>query len=73
MHTDNLIVNDGTAGQTVEGIAKLLPHFDREPATALVVKTINPVDPSALMVSTQQEKVLGILDFVGKQQADYFQ
>ena len=73
MHTDNLIVNDGTAGQTVEGIAKLLPHFDREPTTALIVKPINPIDPSALMVSTQQEKVLGILDFVGKQQADYFQ
>ena len=25
------------------------------------------------MVSTQQEKVLRILDFVGKQEADYFQ
>jgi len=73
VHADNLIINDCTAGQTIEGIAKLLPHFDREPTTALVVEPINPIDPSALMVSAQQEKVLGILDFVGKQKADYFQ
>lgn len=73
MHTNNLIINDCAARQAVKGIAKLLPHFDREPTTALVVKTINPIDPCALMVATQQEEVFRVLDFVRKQQAYYFQ
>ena len=73
MHANNFVINDCAAWKTVEGIAKLLPHFDREPTAALIVKAINSVDPRALMVSTQQEKVLRILDFVGKQEADYFQ
>lgn len=73
MHANNLVVNDRTAGKTVEGVTKLFPHLNREPATTLVVKAINPVDSSALMVATQQEKVFWILDFVCEKQTHHFQ
>jgi hypothetical protein len=38
-----------------------------------IVETIYPVDTGTLMVSTQQEEVLGIFDLVRQQEADGFQ
>lgn len=73
MHTYDLVVNDCRAGEAIEGIAKLLPHFDGKAPTALVVKAINAVDAGAFMVAPQQEKVFGILDLVGKEQTDHFE
>ena len=73
MHANNFVVNDGTARQTVERVAKLLPHFDRKAATALIVESVNPIDSSALVVPTQEEKVLGILNFVRKEKAHHFE
>lgn len=73
MHTDNLVVNDGAAGQAIEGVAELLPHFDRKAATALVVKTINAVDPGALVVAAEQKEIFGVLDFVREQKTNDFQ
>lgn len=34
---------------------------------------INPIDAGALVVASQQEKVLRVLDFVGEQQTDRLQ
>jgi len=72
MHTNNFIVNDGTTWQAVEGIAKLLPHLDREATTALVVKAVNSIDSGAFMITPQQKEVFGVLNFVGKQQTHNF-
>lgn len=73
MHAYNLVVNDGTTWKTVEGIAKLLPHFHRKTATAFIIKSIDTVDTSALVVSAQQEEVFWIFDFVGEQQTNNLQ
>ena len=73
MHANNLVINDGAAGQAIKGIAKLLPHLDRESTAALVIKAINAIDAGALVVSAQQKKVLRVLDLVGKQEADDFE
>lgn len=67
MHANDLVVNNGATRQAIKRVAKLLPHFDRETTTALIVKTINPVNTGTFVVSTQQEKVLWILYFVRKQ------
>jgi hypothetical protein len=68
VHTNNLVINDGTTWKTVEGVAKLFPHFYREATTAFVIKTINTIDASALMISSQEKEILGVFNFVGKQQ-----
>lgn len=72
MHTDNLVINDSRAGQAVERVAKLLPHFDRKAAAAFVIKTINAVNTGTLVVATQKKEIFGILDFVGKEETDNF-
>ena len=73
MHANDFVVNDSTAREAVERIAKLLPHFYRETAATLVIKAINTVDTSTFVITSQEEKVFWILDFVGKEQTDYFQ
>ena len=72
MHANNFVVNDGTAWKAVEGIAKLLPHFHRETAATFVIESINTIDTGTFVIPSQEEKVFWILDFVGKEQADYF-
>jgi hypothetical protein len=66
VHADNFIINDGTAGQAVECIAKLLPHFDGKSATALIVESVNAINARSLVISPQQKEILRVLDFVGK-------
>ena len=72
MHTYDLVINHRTTRQTVEGIAKLLPHFDRKPTSALIVEAIDSIDSSTFMVASQQKEVFRVLNFVGKQQTDNF-
>lgn len=66
MHADDLVVNDGGTREAIEGVAELLPHFDRVPTSALVVESVDAVDPSALVVASQQEEVFRVLDFIGE-------
>jgi hypothetical protein len=70
MHTDNLIINDGRARQTVESVAKMLPDFDAVAATAFIVKSIYAINSCTFMVATKNEEVFWILDFVCKEKAD---
>jgi len=69
VHADDLVVDDGAAREAVKGVAKLLPHLDGEAAAALVVEAVNSVNPRALVIAPQQEKVLGVFDFVREQEA----
>jgi hypothetical protein len=73
VHTDNFIVNDGTAGQTVECIAKLLPHLDGKSATALIIEPVNAINARALVISSQEKEILRILDLVCKEETDDFE
>jgi hypothetical protein len=68
VHAENLVVNEGRNRHAVKHILELLPNPDAEAALALVIKAINAVDLPALVISTQQEKVLFVLQLVGKQQ-----
>ena len=38
----------------------------------LIVEAINPINAGTLVVSAQDEEILGIFDLVGKQEADGF-
>lgn len=64
MATEDFVVEDGGDGETVEAVRERFPQFDRETALAFVVETIDSVDGGAFVVSTEKEKVFGILDFV---------
>lgn len=70
MHGENLLVNNGSNGQAVEAVGKRLPELDVVATLALVVEAIDAVDGGALVVTAEDEEVLGILDLIGEEQAD---
>jgi len=72
MHTNDLIINHGRARQTIKGIAKGFPNFDTVATTAFVVESVDAVDSGCFVVSSEDEEVFGVLDFVGEEEADYF-
>ncbi len=72
VHTENFLINDRCHGKAIKDIAEHAPKSDRESALALIVKAINSVDLGTLVVSSQQEEVLRVLDFVAEQKTDCF-
>jgi hypothetical protein len=70
VHGENLLVNDGSNGETIEAIGESLPELDIVSALALIVETVDTVDRGTLVVSTQDEEVLGVLDLVGKEKTN---
>jgi hypothetical protein len=73
VHGENLLVNDGRDGQAVEAVGEGLPQLDVVSALALIVEAIDTVDGGTLVVTTQDEEVLGVLDLVGEKQTDGFE
>lgn len=72
MHAQDFLINNGSYGQTVETISESLPQLNIVSSLALVVETINSVNGGALVITSEQEKVLWVLDFIGEQQTDGF-
>lgn len=70
VHGENLLVNDGSDGKTVEAVGKSLPQLNVIATLALVVESIDTVDGGALVVTSEDEEVFGVLDLVGEEQAD---
>jgi len=66
---ENLFIDYGRHGQTVEAVSECLPELYVVAALALVVEAIYPVDGGALVVASQQKEVFWVLDLVGQQQA----
>lgn len=73
MHADNFIINHGTAGQTIEGIAKLFPHFDGKSTSTFIVKAIDSINAGTFVIASEQEEIFGILNLVGKEQAHHLE
>jgi hypothetical protein len=70
VHGEDLLIDDSGDGETVETVGESLPQLDVVSSLALIVETIYTVDRSALVVTTEDEKVFGVLDLVGEKQAD---
>jgi hypothetical protein len=70
MHTQNLLIDQSSNWKTIEHIGEYFPELNGVPAFALIVKTINPVNLSALMIASQKKEVFWVLDFVAHQQSN---
>ena len=70
MHGENLLVNDSSNWQAVKAVGEGLPQLDVVAALALIVETVDAVDGGALVVATEDEEVLWVLDLVGEEKAD---
>ena len=73
VNAEDLVVDDGSDWEAVEAMDELFPELQRISSFALIVESVNPVDGTALVVSSQQEKVLGVFNFVRKEQADHLE
>jgi hypothetical protein len=62
--TEYLFIDYGGHGEAVEAVREGLPQLDVVPAFALIVEAIYPVNRGALVVTTEEEKVLWILDLI---------
>ena len=68
MHAENFLINQGGHWEGVEDITEYFPKSDRVSTLALIVETINTIDLCTLVVTSEQEEVLWIFDFVAKEQ-----
>ncbi len=58
VHAEDFVVDESCNRHAVEHILKLFPDADAVAALALVVKPVDSVDLTALVVASQQEEVL---------------
>ena len=73
MNAKDLVVHHSRHWETIEALDKLFPQLQRVSAFALVIESVDPIDGSALVVASEQEKVLRVLDFVRQKKTDYLQ
>ena len=70
VHGEDLLIDNGRDGEAVEAVGECFPQLDVIPPLALVVEAVYAVDGRTLVVSAQDEKVFGVLDLVGQEQAN---
>ncbi len=70
MHGENFLVDDCCNRQAVETIGERLPKLDIISPLAFIVESVYAVDRCTLMVPTQDEEILWILDLVREKQAN---
>nr|GMC81859.1 ABC1 family protein, putative [Ipomoea batatas] len=70
VHAKYLIIDDGGHRETVKTLGERLPEANAVAALALVVETVDPIDRSAFVVSSEDEEVIGKFDFVAEEKAD---
>lgn len=73
MHAQNFLVNDSSNWKAVETVSESFPKFDVVSSLALVIEAIDSVDTGALVISSEKEEVLRVLDFVCQKKADGFE
>lgn len=72
MHAQNFLVDDCAHGQTVKDVGEYFPEFDRVSSFTFIVKAINTVDLSTLVVAAEEEKVFRELDLITEEQSYSF-
>nr|GMC84168.1 ABC1 family protein, putative [Ipomoea batatas] len=70
VHAKYLIIDDGGHGEAVKTLGERLPEANAIAALALVVETVDPIDRSAFVVSSEDEEVIGKFDFVAEEKTD---
>ncbi len=70
MHAENFLIYNGGYRKAVETIGENFPDLDAVSSLAFIIEPIDSVYSRAFMVSSQQEEVFWIFDFVSEQKTD---
>jgi hypothetical protein len=73
VYAEDAVGDDCGDGEEVEGIGDDLPCLEIDPSLAFVVEPVELVEFAGLVVTPEEEEVVGVLDLVGHQQADALQ
>jgi hypothetical protein len=69
VHAEDFLVDESSDGETIETVSESLPQLDVIATLALIVKSVNTINGCALVVATEEEEVLRVLDLVGQEEA----
>lgn len=72
VHAKYFFVNDGGGREAVEAVGECFPKFDSKASLAFIIESVDAVDGSTLVISTEDEEVFRVLDLVGEEQANGF-
>lgn len=65
MHAEDLLVNNSGHWEAVEAVCEGFPKLNVISSLALVIETVDSINRRALVIASQYEKVLRVLDLVG--------
>jgi hypothetical protein len=68
VHAKDLLFNDSGTWKAVEAVRERLPELNSKSPLAFIVESIDTVNRGTLVVSTKDEEVLWVLDFVCKKE-----
>ena len=69
MHTEDLVVDESSNGETVETVGETLPQAHVVSSLALIVEAVNTVDRSAFVIASEEKEVELVFELVGKEKA----
>lgn len=72
VHREDLLINNSCDWQAIEAIGERLPKLDVVSSFTLVVESIDTVNRSTFMVTTEDEEILGVFDLVCEEKANGF-
>lgn len=67
MHAENLFVNKSSNGEAVETVSESFPEFYVISTFALIIKSVDSIDACTLVVTSEEEEILWVLDFISKE------
>mmetsp|Transcript_38082 Transcript_38082/g.81113 ORF Transcript_38082/g.81113 Transcript_38082/m.81113 type:complete len:204 (+) Transcript_38082:680-1291(+) len=73
MYAEDLLVHHSRKGKDIEHLLEFFPHLDVVAALALVIEAVDAVDGCTLVVTAEEEEILGVLDLVREKQAHAFE
>lgn len=73
MTAEDLRVDNGRNRQPIESVGKGLVDFHRVSALAFIEKPVIHIDIGTFVIAAQQEEILGMSHFIGKQETDRLQ
>ena len=65
MHAENFLIDKSSNWEAIEAIGKNFPKLDTMTTLALIIESINSIDGGTFVVTSQKEKILWVLNFVG--------
>ena len=68
MHAEDFVINKSSDWHTVEHILELFPDANAVSPLALIIEPIHSIDLPGLVVTSKQEEVLLVLNFVSQKQ-----